>query len=64
MDLPATLLLMAAGAALCLASRWGDQVRRRAPLGRIAHLPWNALMFAGLTAFVVGAAHLLTLLKG
>lgn len=64
MDLTATLALVAAAAALCLVSHWGDRARRRAPLGRLAHVPWHGLMFIGLTGFAVGAAHLLTLLKG
>lgn len=63
MDLASTIALAAAGVALCLVSRWGDAARRRAPLGRAAHFPWHALMFLGLTAAAVGAAHLLTLLK-
>lgn len=64
MDLAATTALAAAGVALCLVSRWGDAARRRAPLERDAHLPWHGLMFVGLTVAAVGAAHLLTLLKG
>lgn len=63
MDLDATVWLLGIGGALFVLALIGDWARRRAPLAWHAHLPWNALVFAGLAALLFGGIHLLGLLK-
>ncbi|OYU16497.1 MAG: hypothetical protein CFE37_00400 [Alphaproteobacteria bacterium PA4] len=63
MDTAPTLALLATGLSLVLLAIVGDRARRRAPLAWHAHLPWNALAFLGVAALLLGAVHLLTLVK-
>ena len=63
MDAATTATIFAAGALLTLGAGWGDHVRRRAPHGRLALLPWHALLFAGVTAMLLMVVHALTLLR-
>ena len=63
MDMDTTWWLLGTGAALVLAAVLGDRARRAAPLAWHAHLPWNAIVFAGLAAMLFAGVHLLGLLK-
>lgn len=63
MELEPTLWLVAAGLALAAAAIAGDRARRRAPLAWHAHLPWNALAFAGLALALFGLVHVTGLLR-
>ncbi len=63
MDNDATLSLAAAGLALTIGASLGDRARRRAPLAWHAHLPWHAMIFAGMAAMLFAAIHLVTLAK-
>jgi hypothetical protein len=62
MDLPSTLALMAAAALLVGLSLWG--ARRRRGFGEVSYIPWHGLLFVGILAFCLFAAHLVTLLTG
>jgi hypothetical protein len=62
MDLPTTLALLAGAAALIGLSLWGT--RRKRAFGQISYVPWHWLLFVGILAFCVLAAHLVTLLTG
>ena len=53
MDMDTTWWLLGTGAALVLAALLGDRARRVAPLAWHAHLPWNAIVFAGLAVFLM-----------
>ncbi|MBC7506536.1 MAG: hypothetical protein H7267_12570 [Sandarakinorhabdus sp.] len=63
MDMTATGWLLGIGALLSIAALAGDWARRRAPLAWHAHLPWNAMVFAGLVTILFGIVHLLGLTK-
>jgi hypothetical protein len=63
MELDATLWLVAGGLGLAAAAILGDRARRRAPLAWHAHLPWNALAFAGLALALFGLVHVVGLLR-
>jgi hypothetical protein len=63
MAFDSTLWLVAAGLALAAAAIVGDRARRRAPLAWHAHLPWNALAFAGLALALFGLVHIAGLLR-
>ena len=63
MDFAATWWLLRIGAGLFAVALAGDWARRRAPLAWHAHMPWNAMVFAGLAALLFGGVHLLGLLK-
>ena len=63
MDAATTATIFAAGVVVTLGASWGDHVRRRTPHGRLALLPWHALLFAGVAAMLLMAAHALTLLR-
>lgn len=58
-----TISLLVAGIVLTLAASLGERARRRAPLAWHAHLPWNAVIFAGAAAVLFAAVHLFTLAK-
>ena len=58
----ATVALLATGAAATLWSLWGS--RRRRGFGEVSLVPWTGIMFVGVTALVIGAAHLATLMGG
>lgn len=58
-----TLCALFAGLALVGASAIGTR-RRPRRLGEVSFIPWNGLMFLGLTAALFGAVHLLTLAGG
>ena len=62
MDLEMTVGVLVVGAIATLASLWGT--RRKRPFGRVSLVPWTAIMFVGVTALVICAAHLATLLGG
>lgn len=63
MELAETLWVVAGGVALAAAAIVGDKLRRRAPLAWHAHLPWNALAFAGLALALFGLVHIAGLLS-
>lgn len=63
MDSQTTIWLLAAGLVVTLAASLGDLARRRAPLAWHAYLPWHALIFAGGTAVLLAAVHLVTLVR-
>lgn len=63
MDAAPTLAAITTGLSLIVIAILGDRARRRAPLAWHAHLPWNALAFLGVAAMLMGAVHLLTLVK-
>ena len=54
-------LLVAAVVAVAL-SLWGT--RRRRGFAEVSYVPWHVLLFVGILAFCVLAAHLVTLLTG
>ena len=62
MDLPTTVALMAAAAALIGISLWGT--RRKRGFAEVSYVPWHGLLFVGILAFCVLAAHLVTVLTG
>ena len=62
MDLPTTLALLAVAAALIGFSLWGT--RRKRGFAEVSYVPWHGLLFVGILAFCVLAAHLVTLLTG
>ena len=62
MDMDATIVVLAAGAVATLAALWGS--RRKRAFGTVSLVPWTAIMFVGVTALVIGAAHLATLFGG
>ncbi len=55
------MALLVAGLLLSAAAVWGDKARRRAPLAWHAYVPWNALVFLGITAALFSAVHLYTM---
>lgn len=57
-----TVGVLVIGAVATLASLWG--ARRKRPFGTVSLVPWTAIMFVGVTALVIGAAHLATLMGG
>jgi hypothetical protein len=59
--LETTLGLLLASLLAVAAGLLGDWARRRAPLAWHAHLPWNGLVFTGLTLAIFSAVHLLGL---
>ncbi len=63
MDSQTTIALLVGGVVLTLLSILGDRGRKRAPLAWYAFLPWHALSFAGVAAFLFAAAHLLALAR-
>lgn len=64
MDSQTTIILLGAGLALVVIASIGDAARRRSPLAWHAYIPWHALLFGGMTAAVVLAAHLFALYRG
>lgn len=62
MTLPWTVALLVAGLALAAFCRWYEARPRE--LGKVRMLPSTALMAVGVLAFVLAAAHLVTLLTG
>lgn len=62
MNVPTTAMLMAVALLLVVSSLWGTRRRRR--IGEISYVPWHGLLFLGILAFCVLAAHLVTLLTG
>ena len=62
MNIEATIAMLAAGAVATLWSLWGT--RRKRAFGTVTLVPWNGIMFVGVLALVLGAAHLATLLGG
>lgn len=62
MTLPRTLLLLAAGLALCLVSRWYE-ARPRA-LGEVPLFPSTLVLGVGVVLSVVALAHMVSLLTG
>lgn len=63
MDSQTTIALLAGGLVLTLVSILGDRGRKRSPLAWHAFLPWHAMSFAGVAAFLFAAAHLLALAR-
>jgi len=59
LDRDTSLMILVAGIAATVAGLLGDRARSRAPLAPHALLPWHAVIFAGLLAVVLMAAHLL-----
>ena len=57
-----TVGLVCFGAAATAASLWGS--RRKRPFGRVSLVPWNGIMFVGVTALITGVVHLATLMRG
>jgi hypothetical protein len=64
LDRDTTLALFAVAALLALLARWGDARRRRDPHGRLALLPWHALMFVSLVGLLFLGVHLLSFFGG
>lgn len=62
MTLGWTLLLLAAGAGLAALARWREGRPRQ--LGEVSLVPTTLIMALGVLAFVLAAAHLVTLLTG
>lgn len=62
MTLPRTLLLLAAGLALCIASRWYEA--RPRTLGEVRLFPSTLVMAVGVLLVVVALAHLVSLVTG
>lgn len=62
MSLPWTLVLLAAGLALCAYSRW--QESRPRELGEVRLVPTTLLLGIGVLLTVLAAAHLVSLLTG
>ena len=62
MDLPTTTWLLAAAAALTGLALWGT--RRKRGFAEVSYVPWHGLLFVGILAICVLAAHLVTLLTG
>jgi hypothetical protein len=60
-DSQTTIILLAGGLSLVVVASLGDAARRRSPLAWHAYVPWHALLFGGMTAVVLLAAHLLAL---
>jgi hypothetical protein len=60
-DSQTTIILLCGGLSLVVIASLGDAARRRSPLAWHAYIPWHALLFAGVTAVVLLAAHLFTL---
>jgi hypothetical protein len=56
MDRQTTLFLLGTGLVLTVAGLIG--ARRKRPLGTVSFVPWNGLMFLGIVAACVAAAHL------
>lgn len=63
MDLRTTVTLMLLAAAVVGASLWGTR-RKVRRLGDVSYVPWHGLLFIGILAFCVLAAHLVTLVTG
>lgn len=62
MDLPSTAVLLVAAALLVGVSLLG--ARRKPRFGQVSWMPWHGLLFVGILAFCMLAAHLVTLLTG
>ena len=60
MDRDTSIVILVVGVVLTAIGLLGDRARLRAPLAPHALLPWHAVIFAGLLAVVLMAAHLLS----
>lgn len=56
-------MLMLLAAAVVGASLWGTR-RKVRRLGDVSYVPWHGLLFIGILAFCVLAAHVVTLVTG
>ena len=62
MDLPTTLIVLAASAVLAVLGLWADRRRKGYPHGLLALLPWHGVLFLAFAGLLFMGVHLLTLI--